>query len=99
LGGTKLKAGYLTPAGTGTALETVIAMKNQFDPFTLRSNPLPGLNNPPLGPSGQPQPNFLLSPAWIASLRAGVDAIYLAGVNGQLDGSPGQPAFSILQPV
>jgi len=98
LGGTKLAAGYLTPSGTGTAHETVISMKQQFDPFTLRANPLPGMNNPPIV-AGRPQPNLLFSPAFIASLEAGVDAIYLDGVDGGLDLSQLGPAFKILQPV
>jgi len=98
LGGTKLQAGYLTPAGSGTAHETVIAMKQQFDPIVLRSNPLPGMNNPPIV-AGRPQPNLLFSPAFIASLEAGKDAIYLSGVDGRMDLTQGQPAFTILQPV
>lgn len=93
LDGQKLVAGYLTPSGTGTALETVIAMKAQFARDVLLQNPLPGMTNVPVGPSGAPQPNFLLSPAWVASLAAGQDAIYLDGVDGNLDFSPHQPAF------
>lgn len=87
LDGQKLVAGYLTPAGSGTALETVIAMKQQFDPYTLLQNPLPRMTN-------VAQPNFLLSPAWVSSLAAGQDAIYLDGVDGNLDFSQNkQPAF------
>jgi hypothetical protein len=97
LDGQKLSAGYLQPAGSGTALETVRAMKQQFDPYTLLQNPLPGMNNPPVV-AGRPQPNLLFSPAWIAN-RAGIDAIYLDGVDGGLDLSQRQPAFYFAQPV
>ena len=78
LGGQKLKPGYLTPAGSGTALETVIALKQQFDPFTLLSNPLPGLTN-------VPYPNILLGKAWVGSLAAGQYAIFLEHVDGNLN--------------
>jgi hypothetical protein len=88
LDGQKLKAGYLTPAGSGTALETVIALKNQFDPYTLASNPLPNMTDT-VG-----APNVLLSPAWVASLAAGQDAIYLDHVDGNLNLSNAkQPAY------
>jgi hypothetical protein len=78
LDGQHLKPGYLTPAGGGTALETVIALKNQFDPYTLATSPLPGMTN-------VATPNVLLSPAWVGSLAAGQDAIFLDGVDGNLN--------------
>jgi hypothetical protein len=87
LDGQKLAAGYLTPAGTGTALETAIALKNQFDPYTLAASPLPGMTN-------VATPNVLLSPAWVASLAAGQDAIFLSDVGGRIDAShTPKPAF------
>lgn len=91
LNGQKLNAGYLQPSGTGTALETVITMRQQFSPFVLRSNPLPGMTN-------VPQPNFLLSPARVRLTPSGQMGIYLDGVDGQLDFSQGQPAFTFLLP-
>lgn len=94
LGGQKLSAGYLTPAGSGTALETVIALKNQFDPYTLLGSPLPNMTNQ-VG-----APNILFSPAWVARF-AGQDAIFLADVEGRIDTSHGtqQPAYLFTQPV
>jgi hypothetical protein len=82
LDGQKLKPGYLSPAGTGTALETVIALMNGFNRFVLFQNPIP-------------IPALLFTPAWIASLGAGQDAIFLDGVDGSLDLSKAakQPAY------
>lgn len=82
LDGQKLSPGYLTPSGSGTALETVIALMQQFDPFTLLQNPIA-------------RPALLFTPAWVASLGAGKDAIFLDGVDGFLDLSNGQqqPAY------
>lgn len=84
LGGQHLTAGYLTPAGSGTALETVMSMMNGFNHWVRLQNPLP--NHTPL-----------LNKAWVASLAAGQDAIYIEGVDGNLDlthaGNPPQPAF------
>lgn len=81
----KLIAGYLTPVGTGgaapNALDTVVALKNQFDYYTYLQNPLPGMTNQ-VG-----SPNILLAPAWIASLAAGQDAVYLSDVGGAIDQS------------
>ena len=89
LDGQKLTAGYLTPAGTGTALETVIALKNQFDPWTLKTNPLPGMTNQ-VG-----APNVLLSPAWVASQAVGQTAIFLDGVDGNLNlSNTPKPAYT-----
>ena len=82
LNGQHLSPGYLTPAGSGTALETLIALKNQFDPVTLLGQPI----SPPA---------LLFTPAWVASLK-GKDAIYLAGVDGNLDLSKGQAAYQLL---
>lgn len=87
LDGQQLGAGYLAPAGAGSALETVMALKRGFDPWTLAGNPLPGMTNQPGAP------NILLSPAWVASLGAGQDAIFLAGVDGRLDLSHAGPAY------
>lgn len=84
-----LAPGYLTPVGTPpNALETVRALKQQFDPFTLAQNPLPGMTNQ-VG-----APNILLTPAWVASLAAGQDAIFLEDVGGRIDAShTPQPAY------
>jgi hypothetical protein len=84
LDGQKLAPGYLTPSGSGTALETVIALKKQFDPFTLLGNPIT-------------PPAVLMTPAFVSSLE-GKDAIYLNGVDGNLNMAAG-PAYSFLQPV
>ena len=82
LDGQHLTAGYLTPSGTGTALETVIALMQQFDPFTIVGAPIT-------------PPALLFTPAWVGSLAAGKDAIYLEGVDGNLDLTHGaqQPAY------
>ena len=87
LDGQKLSAGYLTPAGSGTALETAIALIQQFDPFTLVQNPI-----------ARPAPIF--TDAWVARF-AGQDAIFLNGADGFLDLSHGaqQPAYIFTQPV
>ena len=79
LDGQHLTPGYLPTFGSGTALETLIGLKNQFDPFTLRANPIT-------------PPAWLFTPAWVASLK-GQNAIYLAGVDGNLDVSKGQAAY------
>jgi hypothetical protein len=84
LGGTKLAPGYLTPSGSGTALETVIALMSQRSYFVLLQNPLPF-------------PQLLGTPAWMASLD-GQDAIFLSDVDGNLNKANG-PAYKILQPV
>ena len=84
LDGQKLSPGYLTPQAT--ALQTAIALMQQFDPFTLLQNPIT-------------PPALLMTPAWIASLRAGQDAIYLSGVDGNLDLSHAGPAYVFSQPV
>jgi hypothetical protein len=88
----KLAPGYLTPVGTGgsppNAHDTVVALKQQFDPITLRSNPLPGMTNQ-VG-----APNLLLAPAWIGSLAAGQDAIFIEDVGGRLNtANTPQPAY------
>jgi hypothetical protein len=79
LDGQKLTAGYLTPKAT--ALETAIDLKNQANALVL--------NNAAM----QPPSNVLFAPAWVASLRAGKDAIYLNGVDGNLDLSKAGPAY------
>jgi hypothetical protein len=78
LDGQKLSAGYLTPKPT--ALETMIDLKRQADGFVLNS--LPTL----------PPATLLFTPAWVASLK-GRDAIFLAGVDGNLDLSKSGPAY------
>lgn len=87
-----LAPGYLTPVGTPpNALETVKALRQQFDPIVLRSNPLPGM-------TGMGAPNILLSPAWIGSLAAGQDAIFLEDVGGRINTSnTPQPAYIFTQ--
>jgi hypothetical protein len=79
LDGQKLGPGYLTPKPT--ALETMIDLKRQAD--TLVLNGLPYI---------PPAATLLFASAWVASLK-GRDAIYLAGVDGNLDFSNGQPAY------
>lgn len=81
LDGQHLTPGYLPTFGSGTALETLIGLKNQFDPYTLLQNPIA-------------RPAWLFTPAWVASLK-GQNAIYLAGVDGNLDLSQGQPAYTL----
>lgn len=78
----KLSPGYLTPVGTPpNALETVKALRQQFDPYTLLQNPL-----------AKPVP--LLTPAWVGSLAAGQDAIFLEDSMGRIDTSQTpQPAY------
>jgi hypothetical protein len=89
----KLAPGYLTPVGGAdgappNAHDTVVALKQQFSPYILRQNPLPGMTNQ-VG-----APNVLLAPAWIASLAAGQDAIFISDVEGRIDTSNGaQPAY------
>ena len=80
LGGQKLGPGYLTPKAT--ALDTVIDLKRQLDSVTIN------------GGSYQPQGNLLFASAWVGSLAAGRDAIWLAGVDGKLDLSQNKgPAY------
>jgi hypothetical protein len=83
LDGQKLGAGYLTPPKP-TALETVIELKKAYDPRQLPSNPVP-----------YQWPSLLHTPAFVASLAGGQDAIFLDGVDGNLDLSHGskQPAY------
>ena len=81
LNGQKLLPGYLTPAGSGTALETVIALKKQFDPYTLASNPIP-------------RPAALFTPARIApqvAFGGGQEGIFLDDVDGNLNLGPPPP--------
>jgi hypothetical protein len=79
-----LAPGYLTPTGTPTptALQTVRALRQQYDPFTLIQNPLNF-------------PATLMTPAFVGSLAAGQDAIFLDGPDGNLDLSHSgkQPAY------
>jgi hypothetical protein len=87
LDGQKLSPGYLTPAGSGTALETVLDLKRQADTFVINASPW------------QSPAALLTRPAFIASLKAGQDVIYLNGVDGNLDLSQGGPAYRFTQPV
>jgi hypothetical protein len=73
LDGQKLKAGYLTPPKP-TALECVHELKKMYDPTQLPQNPAPFQF-----------PSLLFTPAWVGSLGAGQDAIFLDGVDGMLD--------------
>lgn len=73
LDGQKLKAGYLTPPKP-TALECVIELKKAYDPTQLPQTPTP-----------YQFPSLLFTPAWVASLAAGQDAIFLDSVDGNLD--------------
>jgi len=86
----KLGAGYLTPVGTPSpnALETCRALRNAFDPFTLVQSPLNGMTN-------VLTPNILLSPAYVSNAAGAPSAIFLDGVDGNLDFSHGtkQPAY------
>lgn len=79
LDGQKLGAGYLTPPKP-TAYESVIELKKAHDPIVLLGTPIT-------------PPALLFTPAWVSSLAQGRDAIYLAGVNGQLDLSHQGPAY------
>jgi hypothetical protein len=83
----KLGAGYLTPVGTPTptALQTVRALRQAFDPFTLVQSPLPGMTN-------VPTPNVLLSPAYVSNAAGAPAGIYLDGVDGNLNKAQG-PAY------
>lgn len=79
LDGQKLGPGYLTPPKP-TALETAIELQRQLDTVTIN------------GGSYQPTGNLLFASAWVSSLRAGQDAIYLADVDGNLNKASG-PAY------
>lgn len=86
LDGQKLGPGYLTPPKP-TALECAIELKRQLDTVTIN------------GGSYQPNGNLLFASAWIGSLGAGRDAIWLADVGGRLDLSNAQgPAYTLLPP-
>jgi hypothetical protein len=75
LGPQKLSAGYLTPSGSGTAHDTLRALRQQFDPITLLGAPIT-------------PPALLFTPAHLTSL-SGQDAIYLDGVDGNLSMAAG----------
>lgn len=89
----KLSAGFLTPVGNpvGTppnAHDTLRALKQQFDPYVLLQNPLPNMGSRGGGP------NPLLTPAWVGSLAAGQDAIFLEDAMGRINTSnTPQPAY------
>jgi hypothetical protein len=84
LDGQKLLPGYLTPGGNGTAHDTVRALRQQFDPFTLLNQPLA-------------RPALLFTPAYVSSDQ-GRDAIYLDGVDGNLAMAAG-PAYIFANPT
>lgn len=80
LGGQHLTAGYLTPSGSGTALETVIyLMFTANDPIYVLSNPIT-------------PPGLLNCPAYVSNRAGFPSAIYLNGVDGNLATSQG-PAY------
>src|SRR4029077_1257941 len=87
LDGQKLGPGYLTPPKP-TALECAIELKRQLDAVTIN------------GGSYQPSGNLLFASAWVGSLRAGQDAIWLNAVDGNLDLSQSGkgPAYTFLPP-
>jgi hypothetical protein len=78
----KLAPGYLTPAPSGTAHDTLRALKQQFDPYTLLGTPIP-------------RPALLFTPAAVRSLgTVGQTGIFLDGVDGNLAlGNTPQPAY------
>jgi hypothetical protein len=78
----KLTAGYLTPAASGTAHDTLRALKQQFDPYTLLGTPIT-------------PPALLFTPALVRSTGTiGQTGIFLDGVGGNLDLSHNpQPAY------
>jgi hypothetical protein len=87
LDGQKLSPGYLTPTKP-TALEYAIDLKKQLDTGTIN---LTGYQSPG---------NLLFASAWVGSLRAGIDAIWLNGPDGNLDLSHGSgPALIFTEPV
>jgi hypothetical protein len=88
LDGQKLSPGYLTPPKP-TALECAIELKRLADTDTIN------------GASRQTPNDLLFASAWVGSLGAGKDAIFLADVQGRLDLSHGsqQPAYIFTQPV
>ena len=66
----------------------MIALKKLLDTNTIN------------GGAYQPQGDLLFKEAWVGSLRAGKDAIWLNGVDGNLDLSNGQqPAYVFQEPV
>lgn len=85
LDGQKLAPGYLTPPKP-TALECAIDLKRQLDTVTIN------------GGAYQPQGNLLFASAWVGSLRAGQDAIWINDVDGNLNKANG-PAYVFQQPV
>jgi len=83
LGQQKLASGYLT--SNGTALDTVMTLMAARDPIVTPQAPIS-------------PPDLLNTPAWVGSLK-GFNAIYLPGVDGNMDLSHGQqPAYSFLLP-
>jgi hypothetical protein len=85
LDGQKLSPGYLTPPKP-TALECAHELKRLLDTVTIN------------GGSYQPQGDLLFKQAWVGSLRAGQDAIWLNDVDGNLNKANG-PAYIFTQPV
>jgi hypothetical protein len=85
LDGQKLSPGYLTPLKP-TALEHMLELKKAADTCILNASPY------------RDPATLLSTPAFIASLKAGQDAIYLADVDGNLNKANG-PAYVFTQPV
>jgi hypothetical protein len=82
----KLTAGYLTPASSGTAHDTLRALKQQFDPYTLLGNPIT-------------RPALLFTPADVRTTGVlGQAGIFLDGVDGNLDLSHAPKPAYILSP-
>jgi hypothetical protein len=81
LDGQVLAPGYLSPSGNNTAHDTLRALVQARSPIVTPQAPIS-------------PPDLLNTPAWVGSLR-GFNAIFLNGVNGQLDLSHGnqQPAY------
>jgi hypothetical protein len=85
LDGQRLSPGYLTPLKP-TALEHMLELKKAADTCILNASPY------------RDPATLLSTPAFIASLKAGQDAIYLADVDGNLNKANG-PAYYFSQPV
>jgi hypothetical protein len=80
LDGQKLAPGYLQPLGDGTALGTCMSLMQARDPIVTPETPIT-------------PPDLLNTPAWVGSLK-GFNAIFLNGVDGNMDLSHGQqPAY------
>lgn len=83
LDGQKLAPGYLTPLGDQTAWGTLLALKDARYPTITPGTPIT-------------PPDLLNTPAWVGALK-GFNAIFLNGVDGQLDLSHNQQAAYYFQ--